>query len=506
MKVAFRADASLQMGSGHVMRCLTLADELRSRSAEVSFVCREHRGNLIEIIEARGFTVVRLPPPDGLFAPRDGDVTHASWLGVSWQHDAEETVTVLPADGVDCLIVDHYALDQRWEEQLRPLVTKLMVIDDLADRPHDCDLLLDQNLYRDFETRYDQMVPATCRKLLGPRYALLRPEFLEARKKLRQRDGQVKRILVFLGGVDSSNETAKAVHAIAALNMQEMRVDVVVGRGNPNQQQIRDLCTANGFHYHCQVNNMAELMAGADLAIGAGGTATWERCALGLPSLVMVVADNQRELAQYGAQAGLCFSLGEAADLSVEDISVAVRFALRSPDTLRHLAEQCLETVDARGCSRVATLLLPPRIMIRRAVPDDCDLIYGWRNAEETRRYIFNIAPITLEMHRQWYQNTLNNPDRLLLIGELEGKPVGVLRYDLDGTHALVSVYLVPGNKGQGIGTELIRNGSGWLRRHYPTVDAVKAEIFRKNFASLRAFESAGYREHHLVFHDCLKD
>ena len=506
MNIFFRTDSSLQIGSGHVMRCLTLADELRQRGAAVTFICREHPGNLCELIEERGYLVRRLVHPPAEYFHREDNLSYAPSLAVPWQQDAEETAAILPNGCVDWLIVDHYALDRRWEEHLRTHVSKIVVIDDLADRPHDCDLLLDQNLYIDMVGRYNGLVPESCQKLLGPRYALLRPEFVQARNQLRQRDGQVQRILVFFGGVDPSNETGKALHALIALNLQGVAVDVVVGGGNPHKNEVKTICETNGFCYHCQVSSMAELLASADLAIGGGGTTTWERCALGLPSLVMVVADNQRELVQYGAQAGFCFSLGEAADLSAEEVSIAVRFALRSPETLRHLAEQCLVTVDARGCSRVATLLFPPRIMIRRAVPEDCDSIYDWRNAEETRSYIFNATPIPLEMHRQWYHNSLNNPSRLLLIGEHEGKPVGVLRYDLDGAYALVSVYLVPGTQGQGIGTELIRNGSAWLHRHYPSVDTVKAEIFRENFASLRAFEAAGYREHHLVFHDCLKD
>ena len=200
------------------------------------------------------------------------DLAHAAWLGVPWQQDATETLAALGETQPAWLIVDHYALDLRWESILRPRVGKIMVIDDLADRPHDCELLLDQNLYQDMETRYDPLVPATCAKLLGPKYALLRPEFAQARKNLRQRDGQVMRILVFFGGVDPTNETAKAIHALASIADRQFAVDVVVGSGNPHKQQIENLCAEHeGFHYHCQVDNMAELMAAADLAIGAGG-------------------------------------------------------------------------------------------------------------------------------------------------------------------------------------------------------------------------------------------
>lgn len=505
MKIAIRTDASISIGSGHVMRCLTLANELRSRGTEMLFICRDLPGNLCGLIEELGYPLVRLAAEANEFK-MSVDPPHAPWLAVSWQQDASETIAALPAGNVDLLIVDHYALDRRWEGQMRPYVGKIMVIDDLADRPHDCDVLLDQNLYRDLETRYNGLIPDACHKLLGPRYSLLRPEFAQARRTLRQRDGQVKRILVFMGGADPSNETAKVLQVLLALGQKDLTVDVVVGGSNPHKDEIHALCEANGFAYHYQVSNIADMMAAADLAIGAGGTATWERCAMGLPCLVVVLADNQRELAQYGAQTGLFLLLGNADFLTLNDIGTAVRFILNSPDTLRHLATQCLATVDARGCSRVAALLLPPQVAIRQASPKDCDSIYEWRNAEETRRYIFNSEPISLEVHRQWFSKALANPDRLLLIGELEGKPVGVLRYDLDNTEALISVYLVPGTQGQGGGTELINRGSRWLHQHYPGVKTVKAEIFRENIASLRAFEAAGYCEHHLVFHDRLRD
>lgn len=500
MRIVIRVDASLQIGSGHVMRCLTLADELRSRGAEVHFVCREHPGHLCALIAERGYPLSRLVAPASEYHALADDPSHAAWLAVPWQQDAAETVAAMPSGGVDWLIVDNYAIDRRWEGQLRIHVGKIMVIDDLADRPHDCDLLLDQNLYRDLESRYNELVPVGCHRLLGPRYSLLRPEFALARKQLRQRDGQVRRILVFFGGVDPSNETAKALQALIALNLQGVAVDVVVGGGNPHKHEIRALCEVNGFNYQCQITNMAELMAAADLAIGGGGTATWERCAVGLPAMLLVLADNQRELASYGAQSGFCFLLGDASGVPPDQIGTAVSFAMRSPDTLHHLTGQCLATVDGRGCNRVATVLLPPQIAIRRAVLEDCDAIYGWRNAEETRRYIFDAAPIPLEVHRQWYRKTLDNPHRVLLIGELAGKPVGVLRYDLAATEALISVYLVPGTQGQGIGAELIRCGSRWLKCNRPEISFINADILSDNTASKLAFERAFYKEHHVTY------
>lgn len=359
MRVVMRVDASLQIGSGHVMRCLTLADELRSRGAEVHFICREHPGNLFALIAERSYPCIGLVAPTsaGYHASAD-DTHHAAWLAVPWQQDAEETVAALPSGGVDCLVIDHYALDWRWEAQLRPLVKRVMVIDDLADRPHDCDLLLDQNLYWDMESRYNGLVPDACHKLVGPRYALLRPEFAKARRTLRQRDGQVRRILVFFGGVDHSNETAKALQALSALGRKDLAVDVVVGGANPHKDEIKAVCRTNGFDYHCQVGNMAELMAAADLAIGGGGTATWERCAVGLPALVVSIAENQYEIAHNACQVGATIFLGNSFDLDSAAYQDKLLDTVADSHIIRTMAEKAIQLVDGNGAERTADAMV----------------------------------------------------------------------------------------------------------------------------------------------------
>lgn len=500
MRVVIRTDASWKIGSGHVMRCLTLAAELRQRGAEVSFICREHPGNLIELIEEKGCSVIRLPQPHNNYFAVPEDLAHASWMSVPWEQDAADTLSAVGESRPDWLIIDHYAIDRRWEERLLPYVGRIMAIDDLADRPHHCQLLLDQNLYYGLETRYNDLVPANCTKLLGPRYALLRPEFYEARKTLRQRDGRVRRVMVFFGGVDPTNETEKVLEALTNITNRSFEVDVVVGIGNPHKEQIQNVCAVyDNFHYHCKVHNMAELVAAADLALGAGGSAIWERCAVGLPSLVTVLADNQKELATSGARAGLFIKLGEFSDVTSDIISNALSFALNFPEVLQHYSRNCLETVDGKGTGRVANLLFPLQITIRTASPEDCDAVHTWRNAEETRQYFFNSEPVSIETHRIWYQNSLQNPDRVLLIGETDAKPVGVIRYDIAGNEALISVYLVPGTLGHGVGSQLIRCGSEWIRENYPQIVSINAEVFRQNVASRRAFESAGYLEHHRI-------
>lgn len=327
--VLFRTDSSVVIGSGHVMRCLTLADELRESCGEIGFICRELPGNLIEYIERRGFQVFRLP---------------LRRANVPWQADAEGTGEIILRNRLnpDWLVVDHYALDKQWESAMRPLAQRIMVIDDLADRGHDCDLLLDQNYYRYQETRYAGLVPGTACQLLGPKYALLRREFKAARRDLRRRDGFIRRILIFYGGSDPTNETAKALEAVKRLD-RPIAFDVVVGVATPNRERIREICSGMiNTNFYCQVENMAELMAEADLALGAGGAATWERCYLGLPSLVTIVAENQRETVEALAEDGVVCNLGWHRDVIVDQLVESIKALLEDPDSVREMTRRGL--------------------------------------------------------------------------------------------------------------------------------------------------------------------
>ena len=500
MTVAIRADASVQIGTGHVMRCLTLAGALREKGMDVSFVCREHPGHLCEWIESAGFPVIRLPSPD--VPATAGSLAHSHWLGVSQEDDARETQAALGKGGrCEWLIADHYALDASWESAMRSLARRIMAIDDLADRKHDCDLLLDQNYCADRETRYDERVPPDCRKLLGPRYALLRNEFIESRANLRKRDGTVSRILVFFGGTDPTNQTAKAIESLILLGRPDLEVNVVGGQNNPQWKKIAELCAAApNFHFHRQVANMAEVMAAADLAIGAGGVAMWERSCLGLPAIVLSIADNQRPGSDAVGRAGGILYLGEGHSVSVEQLSNALKLMCSSPHLLAKMSEYGLGLVDGRGTQRVARRLTGKQIVLRRATEKDCESIYGWRNDEETRRFSGNGAPIPFEDHLLWFKNALANPDRAILIGDMEGHAAGVLRYDREGERAVASVYLVPGNEGRGLGTVLIEEGTQWVKLNWPAVKNIDARIQPGNLASIAAFEEAGFRKQHSIY------
>jgi len=324
MNIIFRTDASMKIGTGHIMRCLTLADRLRAKGAEIAFINRALPGNLSHFVKSNGYKVYQLPCADEKFDN----------AGISWETDAEQTASFLSKQKLlaDWLIVDQYDLDKNWELKVRPYVKKIMVIDDLADRPHDCDLLLDQNFYINLNHRYEGLVPNHCQKLLGPRYLLLRPEFGEARKNLRERHGSVKRIFIFFGGSDASNQTLKALKAIRLLDRGDIGIDVVVGSSNRHQEQIKRLCgTMPGATFYCQVKNMAQLMLNADLAIGAGGTTTWERCYLGLPTITIITAPNQAEMTAAVAAAGATWNIGRQEKVKITDIANSIKKALNNP-------------------------------------------------------------------------------------------------------------------------------------------------------------------------------
>jgi UDP-2,4-diacetamido-2,4,6-trideoxy-beta-L-altropyranose hydrolase len=308
MHIAFRADASLQIGTGHVMRCLTLANALREQGAECTFLCRPHAGHLLELVAQRGHKALALGEAQANFnAP--AEPAHAAWLGTSWVDDAEQTKRALSKQSVDWLVVDHYALDARWEQALHQQAKRIMVIDDLADRPHACDLLLDQNLGRSAHD-YCGLLKRKTIILIGPQYALLRPEFAALRPQSlarRQNDPQLRRLLVTMGGVDKYNATGQVLAALHSCKLPaDLSVTVVMGPHAPWLAQVQAQASQMPWNTNVLVgvNNMAQLMAESDLAIGAAGGTSWERCCLGLPSIQFVLADNQRDIATALAHSG----------------------------------------------------------------------------------------------------------------------------------------------------------------------------------------------------------
>lgn len=330
MRVTLRADASIPIGSGHVMRCLTLADRLRAVGAKTLFLCRPLEGHLGEWITARGHAL--------------------AWVEAETPAEDARACGALMQDKAlwDWLIVDHYELGSDWERRARGWARHILAIDDLG-RTHAADVILDQNYPNPLHMRYS----ASKRRLLGPKYALLRPEFARLRSEsLARRTGELHRILLFMSGTDPMNETIKALLGFAGLAREELYLDVVVGASHPQKERIAALCAAiPRVTLHVQTAQMAELMLVADCALGAAGSATWERCSLGLPALVTVLAENQEVIARALDALGAHRVLGAAGNLTTEDYTRAL--AALTPETLRRMAMVSARICDGRGVDRV---------------------------------------------------------------------------------------------------------------------------------------------------------
>lgn len=329
------------------------------RGATCIFVCREHEGHLGDRVRGAGFPVLMLPRRQS-GAASQAILTH---LGASQEDDAEETIAALRSVRVDWLVVDHYSIDSLWERRLRRLTDNVLVVDDLTDRTHDCDVLLNQNMVASAPELYDHHLPESCRTLLGPRYALLDSDFAAFRETLPDPRPRPETVLVSFGGSDTNNLTGMALSALCAPELAHLTAEVVIGENNPNYQQISaQVAQRPRTSAHFALGNLARLMARCDIAIGAGGTTAWERVCLKLPSLVVSLASNQSEVCRNLAFTGLVDYVGKWTELDVEAIRLGLVRLLGEQDRDRPGDTKDLVSVDGRGADRVAELLLPTRI------------------------------------------------------------------------------------------------------------------------------------------------
>lgn len=342
MNILIRADASINIGTGHVMRCLTLAEQITTYSNEtmIYFACRELDGNMMSHIESKGYRVLPLSC---------GKASQES-EAFCWERDQTQLIDMLKSYAIkfDWLVVDHYQIDVQWEKSLRPYVKGIAVIDDLANRYHDCDILLDQNEFFNTHVRYENKIPPHCVQLLGPQNVLLRSQFYDVLLNEKVTHGSVKRIFIFFGGSDPTNETLKTLKAFELFGSELLQLEVVVGASNPNKDKVKAYCQKlNHANFYCQIENIAEIMATCDLSIGAGGTALWERCFLGLPSLTIACADNQVETVAALTDKNVIWNIGWHEEVSVKDISDYLRLAIASPSKMGELRKNAMNLMKS---------------------------------------------------------------------------------------------------------------------------------------------------------------
>ncbi len=495
MNVVFRVDASVRMGTGHLMRCLTLAETLRSRGVQVRFICREHTGNLVTLLQQKALPVTMLPAPEIDLAVKED---YGSWLGVTQAQDAQHTIEALKGEKPDWLVVDHYGLDVEWEHILRPNTRKLMVIDDLANRHHDCDVLLDQNFSANDDERYEGLLPKSCKLMLGPRYALLRPEYIAHRKTASARGEQVRQVLVFFGGSDPENMTGLALEALSDEKLKHLKVDVVVGANSihkvslENKVKLRPLTRVFGARPH-----LADLMSRADLAIGGCGTTTWERMCLGLPTVVVSVAENQRPASEALKKAKLIHYAGHFTDIKIDHLKSMLKTLIKDEEGLLNLSLDNQLHVDGLGVHRLVEVMSPSdsrEIQLRSASDEDKYIYFNWANDREVRCNSFDTAPISWVNHQAWFTRKLSDINSWLFVLEAAGLPVGQVRFDRNGNEAFIDYSLDSIVRGRGWGAQLVAMGADLMQKIEPSL-CLRAEVKAGNEASSSTLLRIGFTE-----------
>jgi len=358
MRVAFRVDASAKIGIGHVMRSLTLANALLSSGASSMFICRSLPEYLRSLILKNGHTVQLLPPSSGV---HKHDVNECRWLDVSTDTDASETIAYLEGRNWDWIVIDHYGIEFAWEKSVYPFCEKLIVIDDLANRHHHCDILLDQTLSRQAED-YTDLVPRDCRLLMGAQYALLRSEFSELREyslSLRK-EPVVRRLLISLGGTDLKNVTTKVLQLLSKAGLLKgISTRVVLGSGSTTLKSVKLLVSKidEDIELLIDIENMAEIISLSDLVIGAAGTSSWERCCLGAPTIMLVLADNQKLIAQAIEEAGAAISLGSPDQQGFGKKLKSAFAQIRAGNNLIQMSRKAALITNGNGVSAVSELM-----------------------------------------------------------------------------------------------------------------------------------------------------
>jgi len=464
------------------MRCLALAEQLQHQGAHILFLCQALEGHMAAVIEQWGFQVRLLDCVD-------------------WSQDAQQSVLALTRMGcIDWLIVDHYALDQRWHQALRTAVRKLMVIDDLANRALLCDVVLNQNMAV-LEAPYETLVSPDCGLMLGAQYALIRPEFRRIRPQAlekRQGDPVIKRILVSLGGMDPDNVTGAVLVALSQIPWQTPPViDVVLNAASTHLHGLRAQAQAHPLTVTIHTSaRMSELMLHADLAIGAAGSTAWERCCLGLPTVAIQLADNQAVIIQALTQLGAHLAIVAEAQTLVEDIAEQVASLQTTPTRLRQLGRQAASICDGFGAVWVALLMDPvlardaQAVMFIPATMAHAELILRWQSYPETRRYALNPTVPDRQTHFQWMQRKLVEPGAYFWLIQHAGVAVGIVRLDQrpDQASYLLSIFVIPAKYRLGIASAALQI----VKRLRLGAD-IYAQVMLDNQASMALFKRAGF-------------
>lgn len=484
MRIAIRVDAATSVGLGHLKRCLSLAQALRVLGAEVKLLTARHDVDVSTLVRQAGFECCEFTPP-------------------TLQADARQSVEALGAWKPEWVLVDHYHLDAEWHQQVREsLGTRVATIDDLADRPMAPDVLIDHNFSENHSAKYRNRLSSPTEILGGPRFALLGPAYAsEAPYRFRE---TVHSIGIFMGGTDPINASVLALEACREYAGFKGPIEIATTSANPHFAALKAACARwPDTTLLVDQQELSGFFSRHDLQVGAGGGATWERCCMGVPTLALICADNQKVVVPALHQLGV---VETAHPLSHESIGQAVQRLIHDPDARRRLAEASRRLVDGHGASRVALVLLRDQLKVRPARLADARIMFQWRNDFATRRTARDGAEIAWNAHEKWVEASLVNPHRLLLIAQVKAQPVGVIRFDLKDTEAEVSLYLDPALHGLGLGKRLLAVGEASALAHWSTLRSFTAETLEHNLGSQHLFLAAGYKGDHRHFEKVARD
>lgn len=429
MKVAIRVDASSQIGTGHLMRCLVLAKKLKEQSHDVVLISRPLKGNLIDYSKAQGVDVISLKPIHETFLPDAGDYKH--WLGVTQEADANECLAALEVFQPDWVAMDHYALDCEWQTLMRASGARIFTIDDLANRQHDCDVLLDHNPWPDFENRYHRVVPENCTQLLGPKYGLLRPRFSELRQQPPALNNMV---LAFFSGTDPSGECIKLLKASGHFDSLPFRLHIVHGLANPRKDEIASLPLPEFVTLSENLPDYEAELAACRYAFGGAGVSAIERASLGVPGTLVSVAENQRQMAEHLGASGLYRYLGVSDKTTEHDYANELKWLADHWKTLPYRLEK--SDIDGNGAKRVVEVMegfCQPKtdnpMTFRLMTADDLPMVRGWRNAPSIREMMFTQHEISAEEHERWFAKASIDTTKQFYIAMSEAIPVGMVSF-----------------------------------------------------------------------------
>ena len=483
MKIIFRVDASGEVGFGHLSRCINLAEVLRSRGNEVSFVCRDDEAKSFRALEDRLFATLLLP-------------MLAVGEPVNQQEDAQQTIQALLGERPEWLIVDTYTLDKVWEHLMRPHVAKIAVIEDLFGREHDCDLLIDQNYSERSAASFEKFVSKTCELLLGPRFALIGDQFRKLRELKSKPAPELKRIFIFCGGSDPQNLTQQVIDEISCSELGNIVVDVVVGAQDKTFDREAALKLNANIKIHEASGEFARIMSIADLAIGAGGTTSWERLCLGVPSIVVSIAENQNSACESLGRDGLIDYLGAQSSLKSGALRDAVVKAKTNYASLFDQIERGQILVDGRGCERVAEVMCPSdesELAVRLAKSNDCVEFFNWANDPVVREQSLSTSTIQWLDHKKWFSEKISSNTCEMYVMETSGLPVGQVRFEKSGDLAEISYSLdkiVRSRRWASVTLEMAMKMFG-----QKCSSTLRARVKRSNAKSSAVFMQLGFSE-----------